>query len=93
MISTKPRFSKIYIKWREFHFMKRVIIVSKETSNNLKEMQELISKAGGLGGCEACCSGDPLEFRIEEMMSQQTEKEQVFRVEPGTGKLIRVESG
>jgi hypothetical protein len=72
--------------------MKRVIIVSKEMSNDLDQMQKLVKLAGKQGGCEACCSGDPLEFHIEEM-AMSSKQEEVFRVDSKTGNLIRVEKG
>jgi hypothetical protein len=69
--------------------MKRVVIVSKEISNDLSQMQNIIRLAGIKGGCQACCSGDPLEFRIEELELARKADEEVYRVDGKSGELVK----
>jgi hypothetical protein len=73
--------------------MKRILLVSKEKSFDIEYLQnllDLVSKENHPVG-QACCSGDPLEFQIEETFVRNQEKDvKVLKLDLKTGKLVAV---
>ena len=73
--------------------MKRVILIPKEKSYDEEYLQNILKQASSISpdpegdpnGQHACCSGKSMEFRIEE--EAITSDEEVFKINPVTGKL------
>jgi hypothetical protein len=65
--------------------MKNVILIPKDKSSDMKLMQNLLNElcAETMTGSHACCSGDSLEFRIEEEHIQNFASENVYKVIDG----------
>jgi hypothetical protein len=73
--------------------VRNIVVLPEKTSFDLDKINKILLELGKKKGCEACCSGDPVELVIEEKLFDELKSnkdEKIYRYDVKTDSLIGV---
>jgi hypothetical protein len=73
--------------------VKNIVVLPEKTSFDLDKINKILLELGNKKGCNACCSGDPVELLLEEQLFDELKSnkdEKIYRYDVKTDSLTSV---